>query len=167
MHVARTAPARRMSRSVLVHRSHVARQLLLDVVQQGPGVLVVLLSLRGHEVGGKSVEMIEDGSANLFVRGGSRPEVRGYPAGNADHAPKWGRAKFFVLCHQEPRPAPEVLEKPVEFAVHLVGVGNFPVGLFDILHHVDDLTQDSVESVDRIVWWHVGEPEVSFVKYRG
>ena len=39
-----------MSGTEVVHRSHVAHQLLLDFVQEGPGVLVVLLSLSGFEV---------------------------------------------------------------------------------------------------------------------
>jgi len=50
--------------------------------------------------------------------------------------------------------------------VHLMGIGNFSIGLLYILHHVDDLTQDSVESVDRIVWWHVGDVLVSIAKYQ-
>jgi hypothetical protein len=145
-----------MSGSELVHRSHVAHQLFLDFAQEGPGLLVVLFSLSGHQVSRKLVEMIEDGSADLFVGRVSRPEVRGSSAGNADHIPERGGTKFFVFCHQLARPVPEVLKEPVEFPVHLMGVGNFSVCLLDVLHHVDDLTQDSVERVGRIIWWHWG-----------
>jgi hypothetical protein len=141
-----------------------AHQLLLDFAQEDPGVLVVLFSLSNPEVSRKLAKMIEDGSANLFVSGASRPEVRGYSASNADHAPEGGRTKFFIFCHQKARPAPEVLKKPVEFPVNLMGIGNFSVSLLDVLHDVDDLTQDSVESVDRIIRWHVGGRKASFAE---
>ncbi len=76
--------------------------------------------------------MIEDGSPNLFVTGASRPKVRGYSAGNADHVRERGGTKFFIFFHQKARPAPEALKKPVEFPVHLMAIGNFSV--LDILH---------------------------------
>jgi len=88
----------------------VARQLLLDVVQKEPGVLVVLHCSSGREVSRKLVEMNEDGSSNLFVSGASRPKVRRYATGDADHIPESRGTEFFVLFHQKARPAPEVLK---------------------------------------------------------
>ncbi len=101
--------------------------------------------------------MIKDGSANLFVCGVSRPEVRWCSAGNAWDASERRRTKLLVLCHQKARPGPQVLKEPVELPVHLVVLWDFPRSLLDVLHHVDDLAQDSVESGDGIVrWWRVG-----------
>src|ERR1700678_3279638 len=108
------------------------------------------------------VEMFEDGSADLFVSGASGPQVRGCSSGDTHQIPEGGGTKFVILLHQKAGPAPEVIKEPVELPVHLVGVGNFSVRLLDILHHIDDLTQDSVEGDDRIIWWHVGEPTTSF-----
>jgi hypothetical protein len=39
--------------------------------------------------------------------------------------------------------------------VHLMGVGHFSIRLLDLLHNVDDLTQDSVESCEGIIRWFV------------
>jgi len=62
-----------------------AHQLSVDVAEKGSGVLVVLFSLGSYEVHGKLIEMIEDGAADLFVSGVSRPEVGRFSAGDAGH----------------------------------------------------------------------------------
>jgi hypothetical protein len=145
----------------------VAGQRVSNCVQEGPSALVVLISLSGYQVSRKLVEMIKYGTANLFVGGAARPEVWGYSARDAKHVSERGATKFFIFCHKKCRPGPEVVKKPVEFRVYLMGIGNFSVGLFDILHNVDDLAQDSVESVDRLIWWHVGGRKASFSEIPG
>ena len=126
----------------------------MDIPQLGPCALIVLFSYRSRQVNRKVVEMFEDGAANLLVRGASRPQVRRCSAGNARHAPERRRAKLLVFCHEKLCPVPNVRRQPVEFSVQLVVPRDFSVSLLDVLHHVDDLTQDSVESSDRIVrWW--------------
>jgi hypothetical protein len=134
-----------------------ARELLVDLSKQGPRALIVLFSSGGRQVSRKLVEMIKDGSANLFVGGVSRPEVRWCSAGHAGDAPERRRTKLLVFCHQKTCPVPQVLKKPLELPVQLIVLWDFPESLLDVLHHVDDLTQDSVESGDGIVrWWRVG-----------
>ncbi len=40
---------------------------------------------------------------------------------------------------------------------------DLPISLFDVLHDVDDLTQDFIESGDRIVRsWHIGRRRGTF-----
>ena len=130
-----------------------AQQFVLDAPEEGTGVLVVLLSLGRRHVHGESVEVIKDGSTNLLVCGASGPEVRWRSAGDARHAPERRCPELQVFGHQEARPGPHVLKELVEFPMQLMVRWDLSVSLLDVLHHVDDLTQDSVESGDRIVRW--------------
>ncbi len=150
------ASGRALPESQIAQRPDMAHQLLFDLPEKSPRARIVLFSLGRHEMHGKSVEKIEDGTANLFVRGGARPEVRRGAAGNARNAPERRRPKVLVFFHQKTRPVPDVLEEPVEPPVQRVVVRDLSVRLLDLLHDVDDLTQDSVEGCDRVVgWWHV------------
>lgn len=128
-----------------------AHQLLLDFPQEDPGTLIILFCLRGRQVSRKLVKMNKNGSSNIFVGGVTRPEIRWCSAGNSWYAADRRRTKLLVFCHQNARPRPQVVKKPVELPVHLMVLRDLPVRLLDLLHHVDDLTQDSVESGDRIV----------------
>jgi hypothetical protein len=127
------------------------QKLSFDAHEQRPGVLIVLLCLGGRDVHRELVEVIEDGSTNLFVCGVPRPEIRRRPAGDARHGSEGRRAKVLVFGHQKARPGPEVCKEPVELLMQLVVRWDLSVGLLDVLHNVDDLTQDSIECGDRIV----------------
>jgi hypothetical protein len=130
-----------------------ARQLSLDALQEGFGVLIILLSSGSHHMHRELVEEVKDGSTNLVVCGVSRPEVRWRSAGNARHAAQRRGAKDLVFSHQKARPGPQVRKELVEFPVQLMVRWDLSVSLLDVLHDVDDLTQDSIESGDRIVRW--------------
>ena len=116
-----------------------ARQLLSDISQEGPRALIVLFCLGGRQVNRKLVKMIKEGSANLFVRGVSRPEVHRCSAGDARDASKRRRPKLLVLCHQKARPGPQILEEPVDLPVQFMVFRDFPVSLLDVLHYVNYL----------------------------
>ena len=60
---------------------------------------------------------------------------------------------MLFLCREKARPGPQVFKKSVEPAVHLMVPRDFPVSLLDVLHHVDDLAQDTVECGNRVVGW--------------
>jgi hypothetical protein len=132
-------------------------QSLLNIFQDEPCILIVLCTLRYGQVSRELVKMTDDGSAHLLVRGIPRPKVRWYPASNAWDASEGRRPEDLIFCHQEARPSPQVLEETVKLPVKFMISRDFPVGLLDVLHHIDDLTQDSVESDDRVVWsWRFG-----------
>ncbi len=130
---------------------------LLDVLQEEPGALVVLCSLRVRQVERELFKVPDDGLAHLLVRGISRPQVRWNSAGNAWDAAEGRRTKFLVFGHQKARPSSQVLKETVELPMQFVVPRDLPVGLFDVLHHIDDFAQDPVEGGDCIVWsWRIG-----------
>jgi hypothetical protein len=99
----------------------------------------------------KSVKMIDDGSANLFVRNGPRPKIRRGPAGNARHARKWRGAEFFVFLDEPTGPISQIVEQPVDLSVQFVVFRYLPVGLLNVLNDVDHLIQNLIDGSDGIV----------------
>src|SRR5476651_1569816 len=97
--------------------------------------------------------MIKDGSANLFVRGVSGPEVHWCSTGHACNAFKSRRPKLIVLSHQKACPDLQIPKKLVEFLVQLMVAWNLPGSLLDVRHHVDDLAQGGVDGGDGVVRW--------------
>ncbi len=134
--------------SKIAQYPQMALQLFLDIPQEDPCALIVLFSLSGPQVNRKLVEMTTDSLPDLFVCGAARPEVRWCSAGSGRYAPKGRRAELFVFFHQDARPVLQVLKEPIEFPVYLMVLWDLSVRLLHLLHHVDDLTQDSVESSD-------------------
>jgi hypothetical protein len=133
------------SASEIAERAGVTPQLLLDTLQQGPRSLIGLFPPGSREVYRKSVQMIEDGSANLFVRGVSRPEVQRRSASGTWDASKRRRTKLLAFGHQKAGPASQILKKLVELLVQFMISRDLPISLLDVRHHVNDLTQSSVE----------------------
>jgi hypothetical protein len=132
-------------------------QPLLDVLQEEAGALIVLCSLRSGQVERELVKVPDDGLADLLVRGISRPQVRWGSAGNARDAAKGGRTKLLIFGHQKARPVPQVVKETVERPVEFMVPRDLAVSLLDVLHHVDDLAQNSVEGDNRILWsWRIG-----------
>jgi hypothetical protein len=131
----------------------VGRELLLYPLQQGPGAVIVLFRLGRGQVHGKSVQMVKEDLANLFVRGASWPEVQWCAAGDTRDVAERRRTKLYVLGHQESRPGPQILEELVQLPVQCMVPRDLPVGLLDLAHHVEDLAQRSVEGDDGIVRW--------------
>jgi hypothetical protein len=134
-------------------RANVAGQLLLDTSQQCPRSRIVLFLLGSHQVDRKSVHVIEDCSANFFVRGVTRPKVQRSAAGRAGDTPKRRGPKLGVFSHQKARPGPQILEELVELPMQLMVSRDLPVRLLDIGHQVNDLTQYSVEGSDSVGRW--------------
>lgn len=126
-------------------------QTLLNVLEHSPWSLIVLLCQSDRHVTCETVEVIEDGAADVFVRGSPRPKVRWRSAGNARHARKGRYASLFVLLHQKACPDPQVIEEPVELAVQFMVLGDLPVGLLYVLDQFDNLAKDLVESSESIV----------------
>ena len=97
--------------------------------------------------------MIKDRSANLFIRGVPRPEVRWGSAGEALDASKRRRTKLLIFGHQKARPGPHGREKLVELPVQFMVPWDFPGRLLDVSYYVNDITQGSVEGGDGVVRW--------------
>ncbi len=60
-------PAKPRRNSEIAQRSDVAQQFLMDAPQEGPGVLIVLLSTSSSHVLRELVKVLKDGSTNLIV----------------------------------------------------------------------------------------------------
>ena len=92
-------------------------QLLLDIDQQGPSILIFLFPLGNREVDRKLVNSAKDASANLLVCRTSWPEVPWCPTGHSWYVSKRRGAKLFAFGHQKARPGSQILKKLVELAV--------------------------------------------------
>jgi len=101
----------------------------------------------------KSVHVIENRSANFFVRGVARPKVLRRATSSAGDTPQRRRTKLRVFSHHKARPVPQILEELVELPMQFMVSWDLPVCLLDIQHQVNDLTQDSVEGSDGVVRW--------------
>ena len=127
-----------------MQRLDVVRQLLSDAPEQHPGTLVVLFPLGRQEVHRESVQVPEDRSAHLFVRGVARPKVEGRAAGGAWDTSKSRRTELGVLSHQEARPRLQIRKKRIELPMQCMVSWDLAVRLFHVRHQVNDLTEDSI-----------------------
>jgi hypothetical protein len=125
-------------------------QLSPNVHKHRPGSLIALFCYGNRQLICKPVKVIDDGAANLSIRGGPRPKIRWCPPSHAGDTRKRRYAEFLVLLKEEARPPPQVLEEQVELCVQIVVLGDLPVGLLDVLDDIDNLTQHLIESSDGI-----------------
>jgi hypothetical protein len=92
----------------------------------------------------------------LLVSGASRPKIEWLSAFSARHERQWAHTKSLVAIAKQRLPSHEIAEELIELAVQLVCLRDFPIGLFDLLDHVDDFAQHTVEGSRGVIWHRDG-----------